>query len=168
MSKRDIVFQCKIQNRTFTAMVNYRGLTIFEPDNPRSHEAEIGNAIIAYLVPEHYHKHKRGFHLCRYDDEQEIDLTEFSSDSLVAFAEQFGVPIQTENEWFTGCNLDYFVDSPCHKATQEWAAKHPKLAKRSTYHVDQLTIEDYAKATISHSGKLKSPRRLLAIDQRHK
>ncbi|EGQ7973577.1 hypothetical protein I7Z51_002500 [Vibrio parahaemolyticus] len=163
MNKRDIVFQCEIQNRTFSAIVNYRGLSIFELDNPLSHAAEIGNAIIAYLEPKPHHRFKRGYHLCRYDDEQEIDLTQFSLNDIVVFAEQFGIPIEAENEWFTGAYLNYFVGSPCQRAAQEWVNKHPRLAKQSSCHVDQLTLEDYAKATIYPSNtELKPASRLLA------
>ncbi|WP_017190565.1 hypothetical protein [Vibrio harveyi] len=145
MNKRDVIYQCSIGGREFYAAAGYRGLMIFEKCRTPSLSAEIGNALIAFLHTDNSpRRNKRGYHLCRYDDENVIDLTELTEDEVKEFAKNFGLPVERDGEWFSGAELDYFVGSPCQSAVIEWVKKHPKLAKQPTCHVYQLTLEDYA------------------------
>jgi hypothetical protein len=144
--KSDVIYQCQIADRTFYAEPGYRGLMIFEKSRHPSLSAEIGNAVIIFLHTDNRpgRPNKRGYHLCRYDDESVIDLTDLTEDEITLFAENFGLPIEREGEFFDGDYMDYFVDSPCQLAVIDWVKKHPKLATRETCHINHLTIQDYA------------------------
>lgn len=143
--KRDIVYECEIAGRQFYAESGNRGLMINER-NPNSFYAEIGNAIITFLHTDQGMgmRNKRGYHLCRYDRENVIDLTELSDCELEQFASSFGVPLERDRNYYSGSRLRVFVGSPCHQAAIEWVKKHPRLARRPTYHVQQLKMVDYA------------------------
>ncbi|MCQ1060760.1 hypothetical protein LRP52_40425 [Photobacterium sp. ZSDE20] len=161
MSKTDLVYQCEVAGRRFEARIGYRGLMIFE-DSRGSHAAEIGNAIVVFLPTDNgIGRNKRGFHLCRYDDEHKIDLTDLSPSELSKFIINFGIPIELEDECFIGNYMDYFVNSPCQLATKEWVKKHPRLAKRATYHIDRLTLADYAARELHCPDVMLSPTRVM-------
>ena len=133
----DLIYSMSIGNRTFAAKYGYRGVMISEkkPKLLGSGHAEVGNATLKYLDKDECRsgtsRNKAGYHLCRYDDENVVDLSELNKVEIVEFATSFGVPLAHKDDYNYHSCSDAFVDSPCHIALKEWVNKHPKLATRS-------------------------------------
>ncbi|GIC77162.1 hypothetical protein [Moritella sp. F3] len=137
---RDLIYSKTVGNRTFIAEFGYRGVMISEkkPKILRSGatgRAEISNATLKYLDENACRmgtsRNRVGYHLCRYDDENVVDLSKLNEAEIVDFAACFGVPLVKKDDYHYHSFTDAFVDSPCHIALKEWVNKHPKLATRS-------------------------------------
>ena len=137
---RDLIYSKTIGDRTFIAEFGYRGVMISEKkpkilSSGATGRAEISNATLKYLDENACRmgtsSNRPGYHLCRYDDENVVDLSGLNEADLVDFATSFGVPLVHKDDYHYHSFTDAFVDSPCQIALKEWVKKHPKLAVRS-------------------------------------